>query len=118
MLESERGQELIYEVQRPVLRDVIYQQAGGARRRVIHRQVARWLRFRGQLAEAALHFARSADPGDDEAVDVLLDAIRQAEQREAFLEALDLQAELVDLLPRPMRAGSRFSRRCTGARSG
>ena len=51
------------------------------------------------LAESALHFARSADPGDDEAVEVLLDAMRQAEQREAFPEALELQCELVDLLP-------------------
>jgi hypothetical protein len=46
--------------------------------------VARWLRSRGHLAEAALHFARSAERGDEEAVEVLLDAMRQAEQREAF----------------------------------
>ena len=99
VLEDERGRELTYEIQHPVLRDVIYQETGGARRRVLHRQVARWLRSRGHLAEAALHFARSAEPGDDEAVEVLLDAMRQAEQREAFPEALDLQAELVELLP-------------------
>ena len=53
----------------------------------------------GQLAEAALHFARSAVRGDPEAVEVLLDAMRQAERREAYREALELQAELVDLLP-------------------
>jgi DNA-binding CsgD family transcriptional regulator len=98
-LEDERARELAYEVQHPVLRDVIYQQTSGARRRVLHRQVARWLRARGHLAEAALHFARSAEHGDDEAVEVLLEAMRQAEQREAFPEALDLQAELVELLP-------------------
>ena len=65
VLEDERGRELAYEIQHPVLRDVIYQEAGGARRRGLHRQVARWLRSRGQLAEAALHFARSAERGDD-----------------------------------------------------
>jgi DNA-binding CsgD family transcriptional regulator len=99
VLEQERGRELAYEIQHPMLRDVIYQQAGGARRRALHRHVARWLRSRGQLGEAALHFARSAERGDDEAVEVLLDAMRQAEQREAFPEALDLQSELVELLP-------------------
>jgi len=99
VLEDERGRELAYEVQHPVVRDVIYQETSGVRRRVLHRQVARWLRADGHLAEAALHFARSAEQGDDEAVEVLLDAMRQAEQREAFPEALDLQAELVELLP-------------------
>ena len=44
------------------------------------------------------HFARSADQGDSEAVDVLLAAMRQAERREAYREALELQAELGDLL--------------------
>ncbi len=99
VLEEERGRHPVYDVPHPLVRDAIYQQTGAARRRLLHRQVARWLRSRGHLAEAALHFARSAEPGDDEAVDVLLDAMRQAEQREAFHEALDLQAELVELLP-------------------
>jgi hypothetical protein len=99
MFEDERGRELTYELQHPMVRDAIYQCTPGARRRALHRQVARWLRSRGRLAEAALHFARSAEQGDEEAVGVLLDAMRQAEQREAFPEALDLQAELVELLP-------------------
>ncbi len=99
MFEEERGRELSYELQHPLVRDAIYQVTRGARRRALHRQVARWLRSRGHLAEAALHFARSAEQGDDEAVEVLLEAMRQAEQREAFPEALELQAELVQLLP-------------------
>jgi DNA-binding NarL/FixJ family response regulator len=99
MFEEERGRELSYELQHPMVRDAIYQVTPRVRRRALHRQVARWLRSRGHLAEAALHFARSAEQGDDEAVEVLLDAMRQAEQREAFPEALDLQAELVELLP-------------------
>jgi DNA-binding CsgD family transcriptional regulator len=97
--EGQRAGELVYEVQHPLVRDVIYQQISGARKRVLHRQVARSLLEGGRLAEAALHFARSAEPGDDEAVRVLLDAMRQAEQREAFRESLDLLAELVELLP-------------------
>jgi len=99
VVEDERGGELSYELQHPLVRDVIYQATVGARRRVLHRQAARSLLRTGHLAEAALHFARSAERGDSEAVEVLLDAMRQAERREAFREALELQAELVDLLP-------------------
>ena len=78
---------------------MIYEATGGARRRVLHRGTGRSLLASGHLAEAALHFARSAERRDSEAVQVLLDAMRQAERREAFREALDLQAELVELLP-------------------
>ena len=99
VVEDERGGELSYELQHPLVRDVIYQATVGARRRVLHRQAARSLLRTGHLAEAALHFARSAESGDSEAVEVLLDAMRQAERREAYREALELQAELVDLLP-------------------
>ena len=97
--ERQRVGELIYEIQHPLLRDVIYRQVSEARKRVLHRQAARSLLDSGRLAEAALHFARSAQPGDEEAVRVLLDAMRQAEQREAFRESLDLLSELVDILP-------------------
>ena len=99
VVEEERGSELTYELYHPLVRDVVYQATGGASRRVLHRRAARSLLSTGHLAEAALHFARSAERGDSEAVEVLLDAMRQAERREAFREALDLQAELVDLLP-------------------
>ena len=97
--EGQRAGELIYEIQHPLIRDVIYQQISGARKRALHRQAARSLLDSGRLAEAALHFARSARPGDEEAVRVPLDAMRQAEQREAFRETLDLLSELVDILP-------------------
>jgi hypothetical protein len=97
--EGERGRELSYEVSHPLLREVVYQEISGTRKRVLHRQVARSLLDSGWLAEAALHFARSAEPGGDEAVRDLLDDMRQAEQREAFRETLDLLSELADILP-------------------
>jgi AAA ATPase domain len=97
--EGQRAGEPIYEIAHPLIRDVIYRQISGARRRALHRQAARSLLDSGRLAEAALHFARSARPGDDETVRVLLDAMRQAEQREAFRESLDLLSELVHILP-------------------
>jgi DNA-binding CsgD family transcriptional regulator/DNA-binding IscR family transcriptional regulator len=99
VVEVQRGGEVGYVLQHPLVRDVIYEATNGARRRVLHRQAARCLLREGHLAEAALHFARSADRGDSEAVQVLLDAMRQAERREAYREALELQAELVELLP-------------------
>jgi DNA-binding CsgD family transcriptional regulator len=99
VFEQERGGSVGYVLQHPLVRDVIYQATNAASRRILHRQAARSLLRAGHLAEAALHFARSADRGDSEAVDVLLDAMRQAERREAYREALELQAELVELLP-------------------
>ena len=99
VMEEEQVGELGYSLQHPLVRDVIYEATGGTRRRLLHRQAARSLLRTGHLAEAALHFARSAERGDSEAVEVLLDAMRQAERREAYREALQLQAELVDLLP-------------------
>jgi DNA-binding CsgD family transcriptional regulator len=97
--EEERGGELGYELQHPLIRDVIYEATSATQRRLLHRHAARSLLQTGHLAEAALHFARSAERGDSEAVEVLLDAMRQAERREAYREALELQAELVELLP-------------------
>ena len=50
------------------------------------------------LTERMAARTRSVDPGS-QAVRVLLDAMRQAEQREAFRETLDLLSELVEILP-------------------
>jgi predicted ATPase len=88
VVEEERGSDLSYELYHPLVRDVIYQATSGATRRVLHRQAGRSLLRAGYLAEAALHFARSAERGDSEAVEVLLDAMRQAERREAFRERI------------------------------
>jgi DNA-binding CsgD family transcriptional regulator len=99
VVEEERGRELTYSVHHPLVRDVIYQGIGGVRRRILHRQVGRALLQLGRLAEAALHFARSADPGDIEAIGALIEAVRQAEVGEAYTEALELLGELVELVP-------------------
>jgi class 3 adenylate cyclase/DNA-binding CsgD family transcriptional regulator len=99
LVEFERGRTLTYEFTHPLVRDVVYDHMGGARRRLLHRQVARMLREAGRVTEAALHYARSADPGDPEAVDALVAALREAEAREAVSEGLGLLGELVELLP-------------------
>lgn len=88
-----------YELAHPLLQEVAYDRIGPARRRALHRLAARSLVPSGRIAEAASHFARGADSGDPEAVDTLRDALRQAEERDAYSEALDILTSLVDLLP-------------------
>ncbi|HZI38383.1 MAG TPA: AAA family ATPase [Acidimicrobiia bacterium] len=99
VLEEERGRLLNYEIAHPLVAEVIYEQMGGARRRALHRQVGRTLLDAGRPAEAAPHFARSADVGDPEAFTALRGALNQAEHREAYREALTILGALVDLLP-------------------
>ncbi len=97
--EEERGHGVAYEVAHPMIAETIYDDIGGATRFALHRQVGRALLIAGHLGEAALHFARSADSGDDEAIAVLRDALRQAEERGSFREALKILGALADILP-------------------
>lgn len=97
--ERERGHELVFEITHPLVQQAIYERIGHARRRMLHRRVGGVLLGAGRLGEAAPHWARSADPGDETAVAVLRDAMQQAEDREAYQEALTILATLVELLP-------------------
>jgi ATP/maltotriose-dependent transcriptional regulator MalT len=97
--EEERGRDLTYEINHPLVRDIIYQAIGGARRRLLHREVAVGLQRQTRTGEAARHYARCADVGDDDAIDTLREAVREAEGREAYREALELLGELGELLP-------------------
>jgi DNA-binding CsgD family transcriptional regulator/tetratricopeptide (TPR) repeat protein len=97
--EEERGRALTYEIAHPLIQDVIYERIGGARRRVLHRSAARVLLEHGRLGESAAHFARSASPGDTEAINALLTAVKQAEDRGFHREALPILESLVELLP-------------------
>ncbi|HZI37034.1 MAG TPA: AAA family ATPase, partial [Acidimicrobiia bacterium] len=99
ILEEERGRELAYEIAHPVIQEVIYQGIRGARRRALHRAAGRALLDGGFPGEAAPHFVRSADPGDAEAIDALLEALHQAEGRDADREALEILGGLVEVLP-------------------
>ncbi|MGH9037523.1 MAG: ATP-binding protein [Acidimicrobiia bacterium] len=98
--EEERGREVIYEIAHPVVQETIYEDLGAARRHALHRLVARSLLAGGRLGEAAPHFARSAEVGDPEAIEALREALRQAEERQLYREALAILGTLVDLLPR------------------
>jgi len=97
--EDERGRQLSYEVAHPLIQQSIYERIGGARRRGLHRRIARVLLAAGRLAEAAPHFVRSAAVGDEEAIDALRDAVHQAESRGTYREALTILEALVELIP-------------------
>jgi DNA-binding CsgD family transcriptional regulator/tetratricopeptide (TPR) repeat protein len=97
--EGERGRELTYEIAHPLIQHSIYERIGLARRRGMHRRIARVLLESGRLAEAAPHFAQSAAIGDDEAIQALRNAVQQAESREAYREALTILGVLVELIP-------------------
>lgn len=99
VVEEERGRSLTYEIAHPLIQQVIAHNIGGARRRSLHRLVARALVEAGRLGAAAPHFARSAGEGDHEAVAALRDAVRQAEQQGAYREALTILDALVQILP-------------------
>ena len=97
--EVEHGREVTFEVTHPLTQDAIYAGIGALRRRTLDRQLARSLRGTGRLAEATSHFARCAETGEVEAIEALRDALRQAEERAAYREALAILSAVVELLP-------------------
>jgi class 3 adenylate cyclase/tetratricopeptide (TPR) repeat protein len=99
VLEEERGPDVTYEITHPLVQETIYNGIIGARRRAAHRRIGRGLLAAGSLGEAAQHFARAAHIGDDEAIAVLRDAVRDAEHRQAYREALTILSSLAELLP-------------------
>jgi DNA-binding CsgD family transcriptional regulator/tetratricopeptide (TPR) repeat protein len=98
VVEYEAGRRLSYEIAHPLVQDAVYESIGGARRRTFHRLVGRALVAVGNFGAAAPHFLRSAGSGDPEAVDTLVRAVRQAEERNLYQETLPLLAALLDVL--------------------
>lgn len=96
---TEHGSTLSYETGHPLYADAVYAGLGAARRRALHRHIGRTLVAVGRAGAGAAHLIRSADPGDPEAFDALLAALRQAESRDLYRESLALLAGLVELLP-------------------
>ena len=94
----DQGTELAYEISHPLMREAIYQSLG-ARRPALHRRMGRALEASGRLGEAASHFARSAEPGDPEAVTALVRALRHTWSQGAFAEAFVILASLADIMP-------------------
>ena len=97
--EEQRGRDLLYEIAHPLVQEAIYQTIGGARRRLLHREIGHALLAVGRLAEAAPHLGASADPDDPATIEVLCSAVRQAEERQAYREALTILGSIAELLP-------------------
>ena len=97
--QDERGGELSYEITHPIVQEAIYQSMGATRRRTVHRRVGRSLLANGCLGEAAPHVARSAEPGDSDAIEALCRAVQQAEGLGAYREALIILGSLAEVLP-------------------
>lgn len=99
VVEEGREHLLSCEIAHPLTQEAVYANMTGARARILHRQVARGLQAAGRVGEAAAHFSRSADVGDTEAIEALREAVREAERRGAYREALTVMGEVVALLP-------------------
>jgi DNA-binding CsgD family transcriptional regulator len=98
VVEEERGREVTYEVVHPLIQEAIYERIGAARRRMLHRRVARALLESGRFAAAGSHFVQSAAPGDSEAIDALIIALHQAQARELHREAIAILKALMEVL--------------------
>ena len=99
VVDVEMDPELAYAVIHPLLQEALYQQIPRQRRWAIHRTLARALNKQGKLAEAASHYARCASVGEDEAINVLIAALKEAEERESPYEAMAVLEALLVLLP-------------------
>ena len=97
--EAVQGRKIVFEVAHPLMQEAVYEHIGGARRLALHRRVGRAFLAAGRLGEAAPHFVRSAEAGDAEAIEVLQEALRQAEEREAWREGLQILGALADIVP-------------------
>jgi DNA-binding CsgD family transcriptional regulator len=99
VIEDDRGVEINYEVAHPLVQEAIYRHIAPAHRCELHRAIGRALFAAGSLGEAASHFVRSAAVEDDEAIGAVRDAVRQAEARGAYREALTGLDALAHLIP-------------------
>jgi DNA-binding CsgD family transcriptional regulator/tetratricopeptide (TPR) repeat protein len=99
LTETADSNEPAYDIIHPLIRETIYQEIPAQRRRIVHRDLARQFAERGRLAEAASHYARCASVGDDEAIDVLIAALDEAEHIESPYEAMSVLEGLLALVP-------------------
>lgn len=99
VVEHQRDHSLRYQLAHPLTREVLYTDIGGARRRVMHRQVADALLESGRAEAAMSHFVRAAQAGDGAAIDALIGMARRAGQRGLGSPAWTTVSTLQDLLP-------------------
>lgn len=100
VVEGPTGTGFVYEIAHPIIAETIYESVGGARRMALHRSVGRVLLARDRFGAAAAHLARSSMQADEESLDALCRAIREAEGKGLYREALAIMGDLPDLIPR------------------
>jgi DNA-binding CsgD family transcriptional regulator/tetratricopeptide (TPR) repeat protein len=99
-----RSEESNYEFAHGIVRDAVYEEIGPAERRRLHAAIAAELgrdRRAGTLldiAELASHVAESADPGDEHAIEILLEAGRTTSVTGPLVSA-DYYGRAAELLP-------------------
>ena len=93
-----------FEFAHGIVRDAVYEEIGPAERRRLHAAIAEELAKEMRagavldIAELATHVAESADPGDERAVDILLEAAETVGAT-APLVAAEHYGRAVDLMP-------------------
>ncbi len=100
VVERPAGAGYVYEIAHPIIQETIYELMGGARRMALHRTVGRVLLARDRFGAAAAHLARSSMEADEESLDTLCRAIREAESKGLYREALAIMGDLPDIIPR------------------
>lgn len=94
-LEEDDAAGIVYDFAHPLVQEAVYETIGPLRRRSLHLKTARAHARAGRPGPAAVHLARGAEPGDEEALELVLSAARQAEAQQSPHEAVaHLQAAL------------------------
>lgn len=97
--EHEHDRSLGYTVAHPLVREVLHDRVGGARRRVWHRRAAGTLLGRGRAEAGVSHLVSSARAGDSTAIAALMEQARQVGQRGSHATVWTIVPTLHDLLP-------------------
>jgi len=87
-----------FQLSHELVQETIYDGLDAARRRAVHRRIARALET-DRPHEAALHFARAAVPGDAEAIGAIVSALARAWAQGTVPEAFEILGVVADLIP-------------------
>lgn len=99
VIERKHHQSLGYEITGPLVRQALYADISGARRRIWHQRTAETLLSSGTPAAAAPPSGQSEQAGDDDTVDGLIEAAGKAERHGSHDKAWSAIQTLLDLLP-------------------
>jgi DNA-binding CsgD family transcriptional regulator len=99
VLEEQRHASWTYSVAHPLVRDALAQGMTAPQRIVAHQRVGRALLARNQIERSAPHLSQTASVSGDQAIDVLLAAVQEADRRGAVRDGVTLLGVLKDVIP-------------------